>query len=82
MTGNAATALGLTERGTLQAGCAADVVVFDAETIMDEATFDEPHTYPTGVETVIVNGAVVIHDGTHSDALPGKLLRRREGALS
>jgi len=81
MTGNAATALGLSERGTLQEGYAADVVVFNADTIMDEATFDEPHTYPTGVETVIVNGSVVIHEGTHSDALPGKLLRRRENVL-
>ena len=82
MTGNAAIALGLTERGTLQAGYAADVVIFDAETIMDEATFDEPHTYPTGVETVIVNGIVVIHDGAHSEALSGKLLRQRDGLLS
>ena len=81
MTGNAATALGMTDRGLLREGWAADVVVFDAETIVDEATFDEPHTYPTGVETVIVNGRVVIHRGEHTDALPGRLLRRREGVL-
>lgn len=82
MTGNAATALGMTDRGVLRAGYAADVVVFDAETIMDEATFEEPHTYPSGVETVIVNGRVVIHQGDHTDALPGRLLRRREGVLN
>ncbi len=82
MTGVAATALGLTERGLLREGYAADVVVFDAESIMDEATFDDPHTYPSGIETVIVNGTVVIHQSGHTDALPGKLLRRRDGMLN
>lgn len=82
MTGVAATALGLTERGLLREGYAADVVLFDAEEIMDQATFDEPHTYPAGVESVIVNGTVVIDRGTHTDALPGRLLRRRDGMLS
>ncbi|MCY4501896.1 MAG: amidohydrolase family protein, partial [Alphaproteobacteria bacterium] len=81
MTGNAAAALGMADRGLLREGWAADVVLFDAETIRDEATFDEPHTYPAGVETVIVNGRVVIHRGEHTGALPGSLLRRREGVL-
>jgi N-acyl-D-amino-acid deacylase len=82
MTGVAATALGLTDRGLLREGYAADLAVFNAETIMDEASFDEPHTYPSGIETVIVNGTVVIDRGDHSDALPGRLLRRREGVLA
>lgn len=82
MTGVAATALGLTDRGLLRDGYHADVVVFDAETIVDKASFDEPHTYPDGIGTVIVNGAVVIDDGEHTDALPGRLLRRRDGMLS
>ena len=81
MTGNAAAALGMADRGLLREGWAADVVLFDAETIRDEATFDEPHTYPAGVETVIVNGRVAIHRGEHTGALPGQLLRCREGVL-
>ena len=81
MTGNAARALGMADRGLLRPGQAADVVLFDWETIRDEATFDEPHTYPAGVETVIVNGRVVIDRGEHSGALPGKLLRRRGDSL-
>ena len=82
MTGIAATALGLTERGLLREGYAADVVLFDAEAIMDRASFDDPHTYPDGIETVIVNGSVVIDRGEHTDALPGRLLRRRDGVLA
>ncbi len=77
MTGNAAEALGMADRGLLRAGQAADVALFDAGAIRDEATFDEPHTYPTGVRTVIVNGRIVIHEGAHTGALPGRLLRRR-----
>ena len=82
MTGIAATALGLTDRGLLREGYAADVVLFDAESILDQASFDDPHTYPTGIETVIVNGTVVIDRGEHTDALPGRLLRRRDGTLN
>ena len=81
MTGNAARALGMPDRGLLREGQAADVVLFDAGAIRDEATFDEPHTYPAGVGTVIVNGEVVIHGGEHTGALPGRLLRRRESVL-
>ena len=46
MTGMAATALGLVDRGVLREGFAADVVVFDADEIIDDATFDEPTTIP------------------------------------
>ena len=77
MTGMAATALGIVDRGVLREGYAADVVVFDAEKIIDEATFDEPHTYPIGIAAVIVNGRLVIDGDTHTEALPGQLLRRR-----
>src|SRR5215469_16088389 len=80
MTGRAAAALGLTDRGTIVEGNAADLVLFDPETIADRATFDDPHQYPEGIEMVIVNGAVVI-DGEHTGALPGRLLRRRGAIL-
>ena len=77
MTGGAAAALGLADRGTIAAGNAADLVLFDPETIADRASFDDPHQYPEGIEMVIVNGVVVIDQGEHTGALPGHLLRRR-----
>ena len=82
MTGGAAAALGLADRGTLGEGQAADVVLFDPATILDRATYDDPHQYPAGVGTVIVNGTVVIDAGEHTDALPGRLLRRRGTVLA
>ena len=76
MTGQPAARLGLKERGTLAAGQWADVVVFDPESVQDEATFVEPHTYAAGIEQVLVNGVPVIADGEHTGALPGRVLRR------
>ena len=81
MTGLAAGALGLVDRGLLLEDYAADIVLFDADEIIDGATFDEPHTYPTGIEAVIVNGVQVIDGERHTDALPGQLLRRRGSEL-
>ena len=82
MTGGAAAALGLADRGTISEGKAADLVLFDPDTIADRASFDEPHQYPIGIETVIVNGIVVIDRGQHTGALPGQLLRRRGTVLA
>ena len=76
MTGGAAAALGLADRGTVAVGNAADLVLFDPETIADRASFDNPHQYPEGIDMVIVNGVVVIDRGEHTGALPGRLLRR------
>jgi N-acyl-D-amino-acid deacylase len=56
MAGGAAAALGLADRGTISEGKAADLVLFDPQTVADRASFDEPHQYPVGIETVIVNG--------------------------
>ena len=81
MTGMAATALDLVDQGVLREGFASDVGVFDADGIIDEATFDEPHTHPSGIVAVIVNGVQVIDGEHHTDALPGQLLRRRGSAL-
>ena len=77
MTGGAAMALGLADRGTIAVGNAADLVIFDPEKIIDSATFDDPHQYPVGIDTVLVNGVTVIDGGEHTGALPGRLLRRR-----
>lgn len=77
MTGGSAAALGLRDRGILREGAWADISIFDPQVVADQATFDEPHQYATGVNTVIVNGQVVIAAGEHTGALPGKVLRRR-----
>jgi N-acyl-D-amino-acid deacylase len=76
LTSQPADNLGLTDRGRLSSGCAADVVVFDPKTIQDHATFDRPHQYATGVQHVFVNGQHVLRDGEHTGALPGRVVRR------
>jgi N-acyl-D-amino-acid deacylase len=81
MTGRAAAAIGLADRGTIVEGNAADLVLFDPETIADRATFDDPHQYPDSIEMVVVNGVVVI-DEDHTGALSGRLLRRRGATLA
>jgi N-acyl-D-amino-acid deacylase len=67
--------LSIRRRGRLEPGFFADVVVFDPATIQDHATFAEPHQYATGVEYVLVNGDVVVRDGQHTGAKPGRVVR-------
>ena len=74
MTGMPAEQLGLPDRGQLQIGRSADVVIFDPETVIDRATFDDPHQFPTGIESVIVNGTLVVHQGEHLESRPGKVV--------
>jgi N-acyl-D-amino-acid deacylase len=74
-TGLVAETFGLRGRGVLEVGHAADVVVFDPETVIDEATFLDPQQFPTGIEAVIVNGTVVIDGSEHTGARPGEVLR-------
>jgi len=76
MTGGPAAALGLIERGLIRENYWADITVFDPETIAERATYEDPHRYPTGIETVIVNGTVVVDGGEHVGARPGQVLRR------
>jgi N-acyl-D-amino-acid deacylase len=68
--------LGLRDRGRLEPGAVADVVVFDPATIADTATFAEPHRYPDGVPWVLVNGEPVIAGGQHTGRRPGRVLSR------
>ena len=68
--------LGLVGRGRLEPGMFADVVVFDPTTIIDHATFEEPHQLATGVTHVFVNGEQVLENGEHTDATPGRVVRR------
>jgi N-acyl-D-amino-acid deacylase len=74
MTGATAERFGITDRGRLAEGLAADVVVFDADTIADQATWEEPRLPPLGVDAVIVNGRVVVDHGTPTGELPGRVL--------
>jgi len=69
-----ATNLGLDHRGFLKPGMFADVVVFDAQTIADRATFENPHQLSVGVQHVFVNGTQVLKDGEHTGAKPGRAL--------
>jgi N-acyl-D-amino-acid deacylase len=67
--------LKLDRRGSLKQGYYADIVVFDKEEIRDNATFDNPHQYATGMIHVFVNGAQVIRNGDHTGATPGRVVR-------
>jgi N-acyl-D-amino-acid deacylase len=67
---------GFVRRGVLKKEYCADVVVFDRDKVIDQATWTDPHQYPVGIEYVIVNGKVVIEKGRHTGNLPGKVLRK------
>ncbi|HZS07879.1 MAG TPA: D-aminoacylase [Blastocatellia bacterium] len=67
----------LWDRGLLRPGMAADVVIFDEQTVSDRATFEQPKQYATGIDYVLVNGQVVIEKGKHTGARSGRILRRR-----
>lgn len=68
---------GLEKRGLLCGEYYADIVVFDQEKVMDKATWTQPHQYPEGIEYVVVNGQKVIDKRGHTEALPGKILRKQ-----
>jgi len=67
--------LRIRERGRLEPGYFADVVIFDPERIQDHASFEKPHQYATGVSQVWVNGEQVLRDGEHTGATPGRVVR-------
>jgi len=74
MTSFPAQRVGLLDRGVLRPGMKADIAVWDAATIADRATFEQPHQYAVGVHTVIVNGQVVFERGAMTPARPGRVL--------
>lgn len=76
MTAAPAQRLGLNDRGLIKDGLAADLVVFNPQTVIDKATFAEPKKHPAGIDYVLVNGAVVVDDGNHTGVLNGHALLR------
>ena len=79
LTGRAARRLGLTDRGLVREGYAADLVLFDPDEVADTATFASPRSPAAGIPYVLVNGVPVIEDGHHTGAMAGRAIRN-EGA--
>jgi N-acyl-D-aspartate/D-glutamate deacylase len=77
MTSLPAQILGLSDRGQVRQGFVADLAIFDAERIAETNSFENPKSYPVGIPYVIVNGTLLIDDGEHTDARPGRVLRGR-----
>jgi N-acyl-D-amino-acid deacylase len=75
MTALPASRIGLRDRGTLAVGRPADVVVFDARTVADRATYESPFQYPVGISAVVVNGTTALHQGERRGAGRGIVLR-------
>jgi N-acyl-D-amino-acid deacylase len=75
MSGFTAERFRLKDRGRIAEGLAADLVVFDPETVADRATWQEPVQPPVGVNWVLVNGVPVIADGSPTMQRPGRVLR-------
>ena len=69
-----ATRLRIPSRGLIKEGLWADVVIFDFDKIQDESTYEYPYKTPTGINYVLVNGEVVIENGKHTGARPGKVI--------
>ena len=77
MTSFAAQITGLTDRGLLRPGLAADITIFDPKTVTDKATFENPLEYAVGIPYVIVNGVAVIDNGQPTGSKPGRVLYGR-----
>ncbi len=75
MTGLPASNVGLKQRGLLREGYFADITIFNPETVIDRATFEEPNQYPVGINFVIVNGRVEVDNGQRTAAEAGRVLR-------
>jgi hypothetical protein len=71
-----ASTIGMTDRGLLALGMAADITVFDPDTVIDRATYESPALPSEGVKFVLVNGRVVLEDGVPTGAKPGRALYR------
>ena len=77
MTGLPAHILGIKDRGMIEKGKKADLVVFDPETIEDIASYENPFAPSSGIQYVFVNGQAVVSSGKITGSLPGKAIRNR-----
>lgn len=76
MTGRTAEVFGLADRGRVAVGMAADLTVLDRQRVIDRGTYEDPHVPPVGIVHVFVGGELVVRDGVHTGARPGRVLRR------
>ena len=72
MTDRPARRFGLTRRGRIERGYFADLVVFDAERVIDTATYDDPRQYPAGIPYVLVNGQIAVDDERCTGVMAGR----------
>jgi N-acyl-D-amino-acid deacylase len=77
MTSLPAATFGFKDRGVIRAGMRADLVLFDPAKVRDLATYERPHQYSEGFDTVIVNGRIAIDEGRMTGELAGEVLRRQ-----
>jgi N-acyl-D-aspartate/D-glutamate deacylase len=77
MSGLTAKQMHIGDRGLIKEGLAADLVIFDPATVADRATFTDPFQYSVGINTVIVNGKIVLDNGRHTGQRPGVIIRGR-----
>jgi N-acyl-D-aspartate/D-glutamate deacylase len=77
MTSLSAAVMGLPDRGLLETGKVADLVVFDLERVTDKATYSDPHQLSEGIVYVLVNGELAVDHGEFTDVLSGEVLRLR-----
>ena len=77
MTSMPAGRIGLPNRGRISPGQYADIVIYDPATVSDQATFADPHRFPTGIDCVLVNGRIAREAGSRVDNLAGRVLRKR-----
>jgi N-acyl-D-amino-acid deacylase len=70
--------VGIKHRGMIKEGWFADIVIFSPDEMKDRATYMQPHVYPAGVDTVIVNGEPVVKNGLHTKKLSGRILKKGE----
>ncbi|MFQ5979376.1 MAG: amidohydrolase family protein [Candidatus Heimdallarchaeota archaeon] len=78
MTSFPAQKFGLLDRGVLRSGMNADITIFDPKTVIDKATYQDPHQFPEGIQHVIVNGQIVVEKGKYTGELAGKTLRKTQ----
>lgn len=76
MTQKAADAFNIKNRGVLEAGKFADIVILDLERVKDKGTFVDPVQYPDGIDYVLINGNIVVENNKYNEVIAGKVIRR------